>query len=246
MSKSFTIDINADVGEGLDNEEMLFPYISSCNIACGGHAGNNQTMSKVIDLAVSSGIKIGAHPSYPDKQNFGRKSLVIGANRLRKSVIAQILNLKTLLNAKGQSLHHVKPHGALYNDIAKNEKLALVFLEAMQAFKEAIIYVPYGSVVEKLAKEQGFKVEREAFLDRKYHDDLRLVARNQAGSVLHAPEEVLAQALSILTKKEVPTLENKDVAIEAETYCIHGDNKAALDILKYLHQAFEQHNISLS
>lgn len=241
-----TIDINADVGEGLENEATLLPFISSCNIACGGHAGSVATMEKVVALALENQVKIGAHPSYPDKANFGRKSITIGAKELAASLTHQLEEFLSILNIQKASLHHIKPHGALYNDAAKKDAIAHSFLHAMEPYKENThLYLPYNSVVANLAIENGFSVKFEAFLDRNYTNDLTLVPRSKNNATLHLPDQVLLHLLRIVKKGEVVTVGNETKKIQADTYCIHGDNPNVLQILTYLQKEFPNHNLQL-
>lgn len=245
MEKNF-IDINCDVGEGIGNEESLFPYISSCNIACGGHAGDEQIMEQIVVLAKKHQVKIGAHPSYPDKENFGRISLSIPFDVLKNSIEEQLSNLISILKTQGVSLHHIKAHGALYNDIAKDRALASVFLEAVEQFKGiAFIYAPFGSVLEKEALKQGFKIMIEAFGDRNYNTDLTLVSRKTANAVIEDPKEVLAHITNMVKNKSVKTLNGTVEKISAETYCIHGDTPSALQILAYLSEELPEQQIYL-
>lgn len=225
-----TIDINADVGEGVDNESQLFPFLSSCNIACGGHAGNENTIADMIELAKKHQVKIGAHPSYPDKENFGRTAMNITEEELTKTIQLQVNSVAK----QTSSLHHIKPHGALYNELAKNEELSKVFLTAISDYKNVFLYVPPKSVIEKMALENGFKVQREAFIDRSYHQNLQLVSRKEKDAVLHEPNQILEQVINIFEKKRVKCIEGSMVAIQADTYCIHGDNPKAIQILTFL------------
>jgi len=245
--KQIRIDINCDIGEGLGNESQLLPFISSCNIACGGHAGDQLSMNEVVLLAKQYKIKVGAHPSYPDKENFGRESIGISEDELIASVQEQVENLLSIAKSKNVKMNHIKPHGALYNDIAKDLLLAKIFLKAVIAYKEsAYLYVPYGSVVEKEALKQGFHIRREAFLDRNYNADLSLVSRKFANAVLEDPKSVLARLLLMVHKKQVITENGTKIQINADTYCVHGDTASALQILMYLSNQLSIHNIVIA
>ena len=167
------IDINCDVGEGLNNERLLMPYITSCNIACGGHAGDIQTMTIAVALSKKYHVKIGAHPSYPDKENFGRESMQISTDALSKSIIDQIQTLEKVVDDAHLKIHHIKPHGALYNDLAKDLSLANTFLDIIQNYsKKYALYSPFESTIAKEAPLRGFNVIYEGFADRNYNDDL--------------------------------------------------------------------------
>ena len=238
------IDINCDVGEGIGNEADLLPLISSCNIACGGHAGDDVSMTQVVKLAKQYGVRIGAHPSYPDKENFGRFSMDIGSTELTKSIKAQIHALKTILHKEQVSLNHIKPHGALYNDLAKNEAIADLFLKAIASYRESVVlYAPPGSVIAKKAIKNDFKVKLEAFADRSYNQDLSLVSRKLPNAVLNDPKIVLHHLVKMVNENKVVTINGKESHIEADTYCLHGDTPNALQIIMYLSQELPKQQI---
>lgn len=229
------IDINCDLGEGIGNEAEVLALVSSCNIACGGHAGDKATMEWVVTLAKQFKVKIGAHPSYPDTLNFGRVSMRLTPNELVDTIREQIAGLALVCAEQGASLHHVKAHGALYNDAAKGGDLALAFLEAIAPYKKDIyLYVPAGSALAQLASKQGFRIKREAFADRNYNSDLSLVPRNTDNALIVEPQLVLEHLLRMATEGKVLTVSGTCKAIDADTYCIHGDTPNALQILTYL------------
>jgi UPF0271 protein len=247
MTKNkFYIDINCDLGEGLGNEKELMPLISSCNIACGGHAGDKETIKTVARLANKNGVKVGAHPSYPDRKNFGRISLTIPDDELVQSIRAQMADFMTILEEEHIALHHIKAHGALYNDIAKDQHLAKIFLKAIEKRKDTIfLYVPFGSVIEKEAIKQHFEIKREAFGDRSYNADLSLVSRKLSNALIQIPEKVLEQILGIAWEELVQAVNGQKVAIKADTFCIHGDTPSALKILRYLSDEFSKQHIAI-
>lgn len=229
------IDINCDVGEGLDNEHLLMPFISSCNVACGGHAGSVAIMDKVIQLAIDHNVKIGAHPSFPDRPNFGRVVMDISNRELQESLIDQLQLFKERAQLKGVEVHHVKPHGALYNLIAKDRKKAAVVLEAIQSvFPMLNIYAPYNSEMEKEATSKGVPVIYEAFADRNYTDNLRLVSRRESNAVLTEPMSVVQHVKRMVVSSKVRTVSGAEKEIKASTFCVHGDNENAVSILKEL------------
>lgn len=235
------LQINCDVGEGIDNEMYLMPYIQLCNIACGGHAGDEKSMKKVVDLAIKNNVKIGAHPSYPDKENFGRKSIEIDFLILKKSILNQINSLNKIVISSNSALYHIKPHGALYNDIAKNKTLALLFLEAILPFKfKCKLLVPYNSEIEKHALEQGFSILYEAFADRNYNNDLSLVSRNEKNAVLTNFKEISNHVSEIVNHQKVKTISGEKVSIKADTFCVHSDTKNAITIVKNLYENFSK------
>jgi UPF0271 protein len=242
--KNRIIDINCDVGEGIGNEADLFPMISSCNIACGGHAGSKESIRQSIELALKFNVRVGAHPSYPDRENFGRVSMNISDTDLIKSVRNQLKLFMTECNQLGATLHHIKPHGALYNDIAKNEHLANVFLSAISPFKDTVIlYVPYGNVIEALAKANSFNIMKEAFADRNYNNDLSLVSRNQEKALISNGKEVLEHLVLMCNENKVRTINGEKIPINADTFCIHGDTLSAFQILTYITEHLPKYNL---
>ncbi|WP_298366831.1 5-oxoprolinase subunit PxpA [uncultured Lutibacter sp.] len=226
------LDVNCDVGEGINNEQHLMPFIQSCNIACGGHAGNAQTIKTVVNLAIKYGVKIGAHPSYPDKDNFGRITLKMDSLEFINSIRGQIKLVESIVLEKGGMLNHIKPHGALYNDIAKNNELSKLFLDAIFEYKKNVkLYVPYNSVISNIAEKMGFSVIFEAFGDRSYNNDLSLVSRNKEYAVLNSPKDVINQISNIFLNNFVKTISGKKVFIKADTFCIHSDTENANKII---------------
>ena len=241
------IDINCDVGEGIDNEPQLFPYISSCNIACGGHAGDEDAMRKIALLAKEHSIKVGAHPSYPDKENFGRKVLKIPKEEFIRSIQQQVHTFLKVIDSEGLQLNHIKPHGALYNEIAKNREEAKTYLEAIHQFKNStIVYVPYKSMIAEEAKKQNFRIKYEAFCDRNYNEDLTLVSRKQNNALITESKDVLNHILQMVEKDSVKTLSGVFKKIKADTFCIHGDTPKAVELLTYLSKELPKKRIQIS
>lgn len=244
--KRISIDINCDVGEGNENEEKLFPLISSCNIACGGHAGDAKTMLETVKLAKLFQVNIGAHPSYPDMENFGRVSVAMQPEDLVQSVRQQIKGLEVILEKENVNLHHIKPHGALYNDIAKERNLAQVFLRSIMVYrKDVFLYVPYASEIEKEALNMDFRIKYEAFADRNYTDDLRLVSRKHLKALLDTPHNVLMHVVQMAMDNKVITISGKVKKILADTFCIHSDTLSAFEIVSYLNQKLPDYNIHI-
>jgi UPF0271 protein len=232
-----SIDINCDVGEEMLNESALFPFISSCNIACGGHIGNKKTIDASIVLAIQHNVKIGAHPSFPDKENFGRKLLEISSQALKESLQNQLDLFLERLSKVNKKLHHIKPHGALYNAIAVDKDLAEIFISCSKNYlNNSFLYVPYQSQIEKVALENSINIKYEAFVDRNYTPDGNLVKRTFKEAVIHQPEKVLEHISLMVKHQKVKTIDKTLFSIQADTFCIHGDNENALAILKYLHK----------
>jgi len=241
-----TIDINVDVGEGVNNEAQLMPYISSCNIACGGHAGDLQSMRNVVKLAKQYDVKIGAHPSFPDKENFGRQAIEISSAALFKSIREQINSLMLVLRDENARLNHIKPHGALYNLAVTNTSIATVIIEVMKSISLPIkLYVPYKSVIAELAIKENIPIVYEAFADRNYNDDLTLVLRKKKNAIISDSEALFNHVFRMITQRKVKSIDGVEVKIIANTFCIHGDNPKAVNLIKYLNKKLTQFHINI-
>jgi UPF0271 protein len=245
------IDINCDMGESygrfrVGSDEAIMPYISSCNIACGMHGGDPATIIKTIETAIAHNKKIGAHPSYPDLMGFGRRSMGISRSDLYAAVAFQIASLYTLVEKAGGKLHHVKVHGALYNDAAINPALAGPILDAIKYIDSGlVIFTLPDSILSKTAKERGMKVMHEAFADRRYNDDLSLQSRTIQGAVISDPVIAVKQVMGMVKRKEVITVSGEVKKIQAATICVHGDTKGAVDIAKSIHNSLTQERITI-
>jgi UPF0271 protein len=226
-----TIDLNADLGEGCEFDVELMGIVSSCNIACGGHAGDTHSMSATVDLAVANKVAIGAHPAYPDRPGFGRTSHFQGGEDLRKSLIKQLDVLQEIARSAGRSVTHVKPHGALYNDAAADQSLARVLVQAVQnVCDNAAIIGPPKSELERAATEKNMTFIAEAFIDRAYSADGSLVARSEPNAVHADMNTITTQAVTLATNNSL-TAENGEVlTVRADTLCIHGDTANAAEI----------------
>jgi 5-oxoprolinase (ATP-hydrolysing) subunit A len=212
------IDLSADLGEGSPGEDEIWPLITSANVACGGHIGDDDSMREAARLATAHGVRFGAHPSYPDREHFGRRSLAMPADALRDTLLAQL----AALHAFGQ-IHHVKPHGALYNDAHKDRALAGVIVDAMRSFDPALAIVCSDlSQMAAAARAAGVRVIREAFADRRYEPDASLVPRAIAGSTLTI-DEAAAQAALLAGEGIAIARDGTRVAIPFDTICIHAD-----------------------
>lgn len=229
------MDINCDLGEGIGHDADLMPYLSSCNIACGGHAGDRETMLSTMRLAKEHDVKIGAHPSFEDRPNFGRKEMYVPRERLRSQMIHQIAELAALARLEDVEIHHVKPHGALYNMAARSSDLARLIVNVLGFFKEdLVLYVPFGSQMERKAKEAGVPHALEAFADRNYDDSFALVSRSDPKAVITDPKEIRERVERMIRKGEVVSATGKVRQVDINTICIHGDNPAAVDIAREL------------
>ena len=217
------IDISADLGEGAAGEDEIWPLITSSNVACGGHVGDEESMSYAARRARELGVKLGAHPSYPDRANFGRVSMSIDRDELRASLVAQLASLQ-----KYATLHHVKPHGALYNDAHHDRALAEVIIDSIG---EMAIVCADTSQMAAAARARGNRVIREAFADRRYEPDGSLMSRKLAGSLLTV-DEAAAQAEMLATERAVIARDGSRIKIDYDTICIHADMDRAVERLR--------------
>lgn len=242
---NYTIDINADLGEGYPYDEQIMPLISSCSIACGGHYGDKNSMRKTIQLAKKYNVKVGAHPSFPDKENFGRKVIEMEEAALQKSLINQIQNFIRICNEEHVNINHIKLHGALYNLAAVDEKISdLVIQTVLIVSPKTTLYIPGKSIFYAKAKNK-IPLKKEAFIDRSYTDDGFLVARTHPKALLDSPKKSFEQLIEILTESKVTSISGKKIALKAETYCIHGDHQISVEILNYLHQNLKNYAIEI-
>ena len=229
------MDINCDLGEGMGNDDKIMPYIDSCNIACGGHAGDKNTMIKTLHLAKKYGVKAGAHPSYEDKINFGRKELSVSKGLLKAQLINQIDVLNQLAKDENMKLHHVKAHGALYNMAAKSGEIAQIIVEAVQFVEQNLyIYAPFDSELEKKAKIMGVPYMIEVFADRNYDDDFNLLSRVEPMAVIETTEEVKSRVEKMIREGTLISLHGIKRSINFDTLCVHGDHPHALEIVREL------------
>jgi UPF0271 protein len=229
------MDINCDLGEGMENDHKIMPYLDSCNIACGGHAGDKETMIKTLRLAKKYGVKAGAHPSFEDIKNFGRKEVSVPMDMLKTQLINQIGLLNELAKAENIRLHHVKAHGALYNMAWKSNEISSVIIEVVQFFKQELyLYVPFDSALEKKAKEAGIPFMIEIFADRNYDDHFELVSRLNPKAVITEAIEVRKRMEKIIRGGALISLHGKKRSINFDTLCVHGDHPHAVEIVKEL------------
>lgn len=241
----YSIDLNSDVGEGIGNEAQLMPFLSSCNIACGGHAGDIVTIQDTIQFAIEHHVKIGAHPGYPDKENFGRMILDIPASVLRDSLKEQILRVKNFAERQHQKLHHVKVHGALYNLAAIDIDIAHLIIDVVQKIDDQLVlYVPYQSVIQKEAKGI-LKMMIEGFADRRYNNDYTLVNRTLPKAVIHDVTEVLDHIIPMIKEQQLITINDDHMPFQIDTLCVHGDTPEALEILQKIHHGLKMYQIHI-
>ena len=234
------LNINCDLGEGLNNEHLIMPLINSCNIASGGHAGNTKSMIECVEISIRCNVEIGAHPSYPDRLNFGRKKMEISKPELSYSIITQIESLETIASSYGKKLNHIKAHGALYNEMISDIDLADFYLDTIKEYKSKYsIYIPYKSEIEKLASKRGFDIIYEVFGDRNYNDNLSLVSREKENALINDPKEVINHLTSIIESNAVKTISGDTREIKFDTICIHSDTNNSIQILKEINKVFK-------
>lgn len=246
------IDINCDLGEGVsktdcDKDAKLMPFISRCNIACGGHAGNLETMRESLINAQENNLKIGAHPGYPDKENFGRTSLKLDFKQLSESLVNQVQQLIKVANSLSITLDHIKCHGALYNDAESNSLLSkqLVILFKTH-FPNLKVMGLAGGEMEKSSHELNHHFLREGFMDRAYQSNGKLVPRTKPNSVFNNPTNVVIQACKLASGEPLQTSENQLLELSVDSICLHGDNPQALLIAKEVNHAISQIGIEIA
>ena len=241
-----TIDINCDLGEGWGNDELIMPYISSANIACGYHAGDERTMKQTIELCKKYSVAVGAHPSYPDRENFGRTDMQLHPGEIYEMIVKQINALEKIAAAADVPIHHVKPHGALCNMAARDKGLApFVALAILDTNSKYLLYGLSGSYLIKEGKTLGLKIVNEVFGDRTYKDDGSLTSRNKPGALIENADAAIAQVLQMVKEGTVTSVTGKKVPIVAETICIHGDGEHAVEFARAIHTALKKEGIEI-
>ena len=248
MSK-LSIDLNCDMGESfgawkMGNDFELMKFVSSVNIACGFHAGDGTVIRQTIQAAIENDLAIGAHPSFPDLQGFGRREMNLSEQEIFDCVLYQISALRGICESFGAKLHHVKPHGALYNQAAKIEKIAAAIVKAVYMLDESLIFYGLsGSYLITEAEKIGLKTASEAFADRSYQPDGALTPRNKIGALIEDKTQAAEQVLQIIKNQIVTAISGEKVSLKAETVCIHGDGKFALEFAKEIRDKLIENDI---
>ncbi len=234
------IDLNCDMGEGMSNDAALMPLITSANIACGAHAGDEELMKRTVEFCLLHNVYIGAHPSYPDKKNFGRVDLMgteFSPKDIPEIISCQLEKMKAVCKTAAATMHHIKLHGALYNRAAWDEEVAHFVCDAIKSFDEnLIVYGLSGSKLAPVAAARQLKFLHEVFADRTYRDDGSLTPRSQSNSLIEDEQICLRQLKQMLVDKTVTTITGKSIPIIADTICIHGDGKHALRFAKLIQE----------
>lgn len=245
-----TIDLNCDMGEGIGNDEAIMPYISSANIACGYHAGNENSMRRIVELAIRYRVAIGAHPAYPDRENFGRVDMLgspgISETDLPKIITDQLAILQKICEEFGASLHHVKPHGAFYNRAAKDPSVSAILCETILQFDPALIlYGLSGSAMQAEAERCGLRFVQEAFSDRSYREDGSLTPRTEPHALIDDPALAVQRVLTMVREGRIATTNGVAISLAAGTICIHGDGAQAVVLVRAIHEALLEGAIAI-
>jgi len=231
------IDLNCDVGEGAGFDDQILPLVSSVNVACGFHAGDPTSLRQTLRLAGRHGVAVGAHPSYPDREGFGRTPSARSPERVRDDVVYQVAALAGLCRAEGVALRHVKPHGALYNAAAEDRALAEAICEAVKSFDPALAVVCLaGSPMAEVVRAAGLPCAEEAFADRAYTSRGRLVPRSLPGALIEDPARVAERVWLLAREGYLGSIDGKPVAVRADTLCVHGDTPGAVALLRAIRE----------
>jgi UPF0271 protein len=241
-----SIDLNADVGEGMDDAALL-PFVTSANVACGLHAGDPSVMDGTVTLALSRGVRVGAHPGYPDREHFGREPIEMSADAVENLVLYQISALDGFVRSRGGTLTHVKPHGALYHAGAQFPDVARAIAEGVRRFRTGLVLVgAAGSMLIEAGRDAGLEVAEEAFADRRYQSDGSTVPRGQPGAVITDPDEAAEQAVLLARDRFAVSAGGARVTVRADTLCLHGDTPGAEAIARRIHERFRTEGIRIA
>jgi UPF0271 protein len=250
-SSSITADLNCDMGESygtftIGSDELILPFVSSVNIACGFHAGDPAVMKRTVRQAMAKGVAIGVHPGLPDLQGFGRREMAISPEEAYDMVVYQIGALAAFVKVEGGVLHHVKPHGALYNMAAVNQEISSAIAEAIYKVNPALVlYGLSGTELTAAGIRAGLKVANEVFADRTYQQDGTLTSRKLAGAMVTDDQVAISRVLRMVREGKVMSQQGVDIDIKADTICIHGDGKHAVVFAEKIYQAFKNEGLNL-
>ena len=245
------ININCDLGEkskfhSVENDPALLNIVNSANIACGYHAGDDETMRMVIKTSKENGVSIGAHPSFNDPENFGRKRMNLNSSEIKKLIIDQYQILYEIAQEYDEEVSHIKPHGALNNMACEDLELATILANTIYEIDKDIIYlVPTGSKMEMAAKKLNMKIACEIFADRNYEDDGNLISRSKSNALITDPDFAKKHVLDMVKNQSLNCLSGKKIPCEIDSICIHGDNISSLDTAKLIKQNLKNNNIKL-
>jgi len=246
------ININCDLGESsklhsVENDPLLLEIVNSANIACGYHAGDKRTMENTVEISKKNKVSIGAHPSFNDPENFGRKRLNLPTSEIKKLIIDQINILTDVASNKKMKVTHVKPHGALNNMACENYDLAKVISESIiQVNKELIFLVPTGSQMEKAGKKLGMKIAAEIFADRNYEDDGNLISRSKKNAMIADPKIAKEHVIKMVETQALNCYSGKQIPCEIDSICVHGDGKTAVSTAKQIKDGLIKSGVTLN
>ena len=247
-----TLDLNCDMGEGfgawkMGDDAALLDHVTSANIACGFHAGDPGTIHRTVKLALDKGVAVGAHPSLPDLQGFGRRRMIVSAEEAYDMVLYQVGALAGFATACGGKLAHVKPHGALYNMAAKDTKLAQAIAQAVRDFDpRLVLFGLAGSELVLAGRQAGLKTASEVFADRTYQSDGSLTPRTQSDALIHDPAIAIDRVRRMIEEGKVKSTNGPDVVVTADTLCIHGDEPGAVEFARRVRAALDADGVRVA
>lgn len=247
----YRVDLNSDLGESfgrytLGMDDKIIPLITSANVACGYHASDPVVMNKTIEMAKAAGIRVGAHPGFPDLMGFGRRNMNVSPAEAKAYVLYQLGALDAFCKAHGVKMQHVKPHGALYNMAAKDYKLSTAICEAIREYDDNLIVMALsGGELVRAAKDMGLRVALEVFADRAYEEDGTLVARTKEGAMITDEEEAIRRVIRMVKEHKVTAITGKDIDIKADSICVHGDGAKALAFVERIKKTMEEEGIQI-
>ena len=247
----YRVDLNSDLGESfgrytLGMDDKIIPLITSANVACGYHASDPVVMEKTVSMAREAGIRVGAHPGFPDLMGFGRRNMAVSPAEAKAYVMYQLGALEGFCRAKGVKLQHVMPHGALYNMAAKDYELSRAICEAIYEFdKNLIVLALSGGELARAAKDMGLRTALEVFADRSYEEDGTLVNRRKDGAMITDEDEAIARVVRMVKEKKVTAITGKDIPIQADSVCVHGDGAKALAFVERIRKALTEEGVEI-
>jgi 5-oxoprolinase (ATP-hydrolysing) subunit A len=244
---NLVVDLNSDLGEGAGHDQEILDLVSSANIACGFHAGDPASIFASIQTALERGVSVGAHPSFPDRENFGRTEMIIPPAEVYSLVAYQIGAFQALVRAAGGRMNHVKPHGALYNMAVRDRSLADVIANAIFALDpKLLLFAPSESELDCAAIELGLQTASEIFADRNYLPNGTLVPRSDSNAFVHDPVEAVERIVRILTEHKVRAVDGTDISVFGTTVCVHGDNPQAVAFVRQLRERLEFEDVMIA
>lgn len=247
----FRVDLNCDLGESfgsytIGNDDQVIPLITSANVACGYHASDPVVMDQTLSMAKEAGIRIGAHPGFPDLMGFGRRNLSVSPTEAKAYVLYQLGALDAFCRVHGMKMQHVKPHGALYNMAAKDYELSRAICEGIQEFDPQLIVLALsGGELVRAAKDMGLRTALEVFADRAYEEDGSLVNRRKEGAMITDEDLAVARVVRMVKEKKVTAVTGKDIPIQADSVCVHGDGAKALAFVEKIRRALTEEGVEI-